>query len=93
MRRRATLDRMTVIVVLLFGVFTYVGYHVGRVRQLTLDTPRMRTLCEEVYRFVDGECDPHTARLFRDHLTRCEACRREVKIETRQAAITDGEKP
>lgn len=73
-------DAQTMFVVLFASnaVLWWLGYRFGRLRQFCADAPRMRTLCEEVHRFADGELDEETAERMRKHLARCRPCRSEL---------------
>jgi hypothetical protein len=56
-----------------------IAYQAGRTRQLNLDIPRMRPLCDDLRSFVNGEMDPRIADRFRNHLAYCYECRKELK--------------
>lgn len=54
------------------------AYRAGRHHQLAIDIPRMRTPCEELQSFADGELDPDRTAAVRQHLRGCQECRREL---------------
>jgi hypothetical protein len=81
------LDILVVIASMAAGVaVSLVSHRIGRARQRELDEPRMRPLCEEAVKFVDGELPPHVAKEFRAHLKRCLDCQREVAEGLRLSA-------
>jgi anti-sigma factor RsiW len=71
----------------------YAGWRAGRAHQLRLDAARMRSLCDEIVSFADGELPPNVAGEFREHLKRCPDCQRQLPEELRLNAQLSSAKP
>ena len=71
----------------------YAGWRAGRAYQMRLDAARMRSMCDELVAFADGELPTTLAGEFREHLKRCADCQLQLPKEMQLNAQLSGAKP